>query len=531
MESLHPGDPERIDKYQLIGVLGQGGMGRVYLGKSPDNVIVAVKVMKTEFASDSHFVARFRREMQAAEVLGNGYTAALVGCDPEARQPWLATKFIVGGSLGAMVGPTRPRVPPMPLDAGAVWWLAFGLIKALTEIHECGIVHRDLKPANVIMAHDGPKVIDFGVALSLGNFGSAAARLTGLHGRLGTPPFMSPEQLQYDQEIGPPSDIFSLGIVLVYAATGVVLDRDEYGRILWGSAALRSFPGELLPLIQRCLRTRPEDRAELRELLSIVVEGKRSYQQAEPSFWPQPTAARVGRVGDEIRQGLPASVAERVVSFSRDEETANGDTQPLGPGYPPTKHLTETRRARLNGVLYPAYRPALDGSSVFDRHPGQERDATEWAIEGDRDLSAKRWDEAERAYRASLKLDPKNAVVWVDLGRALCPRGRMQEAERAFARALEISPRLIAARRNIYLAVRHMGGSEPAAKLLAEDLREACLAVLELPAAEAEEYANLGDAHFTLGQRAQGAEAYETALRLDSGNPRLQEKYERAAQG
>lgn len=121
-------------------------------------------------------------------------------------------------------------------------------------------------------------------------------------------------------------------------------------------------------------------------------------------------------------------------------------------------------------------------------------------------------------------------MVLVDLGRTLYSRGRMKEAERAFTSALAISPRLIAARRNLYLAVHHMGGDVPTAKRLGDELQEACNAVLRLSAADAEEYANLGDAHYTLGQRAEGGAAYEAALRLDSDNPRLQEKYEHAAQ-
>lgn len=293
MEPLGGDDPEKIDKYQLLGVLGQGGMGRVYLGRAPDDVIVAVKVMKAECAANPQFAERFRREMRAAEVLGNGYTAALVGCDPDAARPWLATKFIVGASLAVMVGPARAGAPAMPLDVGAVWWLAFGLIKALTEIHACGIVHRDLKPGNVIMASDGPKVIDFGIALGLGSHGLAAERLTVLGASVGTPPFMSPEQLRHEREIGPPSDIFSLGVVLAYAATGLLPDRDELGRVLWAGPALRSLPAELLPLIQLCLRTQQGNRAGLPGLLSLVLIAKRGrYAQAEPSFWPRPMAGR-----------------------------------------------------------------------------------------------------------------------------------------------------------------------------------------------------------------------------------------------
>lgn len=510
MRALQPGDPEKIDKYQLIGVLGQGGMGRVYLGRSPDNVIVAVKVMLPDFANHPQIRERFRREMQAAEVLGSGYTASLVGCDPNAKPPWLATKFIVGGSLEAIVNAG-------PLDLGAVWWLAFGLVKALTEIHACKIVHRDLKPQNVIMASDGPKVIDFGIALH----GGAATRLTTFGMRVGTRGFMSPEQLAGDHEIGYPSDIFSLGVVLVHAATGQLPDRDALGRALWTGPVLPSLPAELQPLVQRCLRSDPANRADLDELLSMVLAAKRDrYQQAEPSFWPQPTADRIEVTADGIRGGLPPTVIKSLP-----------DTKLITMPVPEPVNRTGPSLASPDRVLYPAYRPALSVTSVLDRRPGQMRDATEWAIEGDRHLKDGRYDEAEKAYRASLELDPDNEVVLVDLGRTLCPRGRMREAERAFTKALDVNPRLIAARRNLYLAVYHMGGSMPTARRFGEELREACLAVLAVSADSVEGFANLGDAHYTLGQREAGAAAYEAALQLDSKNPRLQEKYDCAALG
>ncbi|HEX3924499.1 MAG TPA: tetratricopeptide repeat protein, partial [Streptosporangiaceae bacterium] len=181
-------------------------------------------------------------------------------------------------------------------------------------------------------------------------------------------------------------------------------------------------------------------------------------------------------------------------------------------------------RAGLDGMLCAAYRPRAAGDGVLDRRPGQQRDATEGAVDGDRHLKAGRPAEAERAYRASLRLDQANAVVWVDLGRTLYPQGRMREAERA----LDVDPGLIVARRNRYLAVYTMGGSMHAANLLGEELQEACVAVVERSPTDAAGYANLGDAYCTLSQCGPAALAYQAALRMDPDNPRLSEKYEYA---
>jgi tetratricopeptide (TPR) repeat protein len=185
----------------------------------------------------------------------------------------------------------------------------------------------------------------------------------------------------------------------------------------------------------------------------------------------------------------------------------------------------------LSKVLYPVYRPAPVVTGVLDRRPGQERDATQWAIEGDLHLRAGRYNDAERAYRASLKLEPEDAVVLVDLGRTLSPLGRMREAEQAFTAALEVNPRLIAARRNRYLTVLHMGGSMQTATRFGNELLEACGAVVTVAADSVDAFANLGDAHYTLAQPMAGAAAYEAALQLDGTNSRLQEKYACAAYG
>jgi hypothetical protein len=537
MEPLRTGDRIDIGKYRLIGFLGEGGMGRVYLGKSPEGMLVAVKVIKSAWTADGAFLKRFVNEMKAMAMAGGGYVAEMVDSDAQAGQPWLATRFIPGVTLAEAIWP-RGRKGARPLPAGAVWWLASGLIKALQAVHACNIVHRDLKPGNIMLSSYGPRVIDFGVARGLAGSGLSDWRITLPGFAVGTPDFMSPEQRRA-WVVGYPSDVYSLGAVLAAASTGTVPERDSLDCPLWRQAGLPAVPGELRSLVGGCLEWLPENRPSLMELLSAVVDGRDAYPPTMPSYWPNPTASLVEAAAGEIFTALPAGEGRPAVTDHNGwEQWYLRHERPEPPDYPHTKPITvldtvkepvrPAIRAGLDGKLCAAYRPKLVGGSVLDRRPGQQRDATEYAIDGDRHLKAGRHAEAERAYRASLGLDPKDAAAWVDLGRTLYPQGRMREAERAFERALDISPELIAARRNLYLAVYTMGGSMHAASLLGEELQEACLAVLDRSPADPAEYANLGDAHCTLRQCGQGALAYQAALRLDPDNPRLNEKYEYA---
>src|SRR3954470_2524699 len=183
-------------------------MGRVYLGYSPGGRAVAVKIVHPELAGDAEFMARFQREVQAAEAVSGAYTAPVVGAGPNDTPPWLATSFVAGPSLADLVAGLGP------LPEAAVWRLAGGLIEALQAIHAQGLVHRDLKPGNILLAADGPRVIDFGISRALHGASMTATRVT-----MGTPAYMSPEQAQ-GHAVGPPSDVFSLGSVLAFAATG-----------------------------------------------------------------------------------------------------------------------------------------------------------------------------------------------------------------------------------------------------------------------------------------------------------------------
>ncbi|MGW6355110.1 protein kinase domain-containing protein [Streptomyces sp. NPDC055092] len=204
-------DPARIGPYLLLGRLGAGGMGRVFLARSESGRTVAVKVVHEEHVSDERFRARFRREIDAAQRVGERYTAPVLDSGPDDDPPWVATGYVPGLSLEQVVR----RHGPLP--TASVRAVADGLLRALKDIHDAGIVHRDLKPSNVMLTVDGTKVIDFGIARALET--SAESPLTSTGMAVGSPGFMSPEQIQA-QRVGPKSDVFTLGSVLMYAATG-----------------------------------------------------------------------------------------------------------------------------------------------------------------------------------------------------------------------------------------------------------------------------------------------------------------------
>jgi len=263
---LRPGDPELIGPYRLRGRLGAGGMGRVYLGLSPGGRAAAIKVIRAELTQDPEFRARFRREVAVARQVSGLYTAPVLDADADAPEPWLATAYVPGPSLADAVSQHGPL--PVP----SVLMLAAGLAEALSAIHRAGVVHRDLKPANVLLADDGPRVIDFGISRAAGG---GSLTHTGLV--VGSPGFMSPEQAE-GREVGPPSDIFSLGAVLAFAATG----RGPFGsgstpalvyRVVHDTPQLDLVPAGIRPLIERCLAKDPAARPAAVDLLAGAALG------------------------------------------------------------------------------------------------------------------------------------------------------------------------------------------------------------------------------------------------------------------
>jgi Domain of unknown function (DUF6777)/Protein kinase domain len=279
---LEPGDPRQVGAYTVVGRLGSGGMGRVYLARSAGGHYVAVKVIRGELAERADFRVRFAREVAAARKVSGLFTAPVVDADLDAPVPWLATAYVAGPSLdGAVAGGG-------PLPGGSVLALASGLAEALGAIHAAGIVHRDLKPSNVLLAGDGPRVIDFGISRAAEEFA-----LTGTGLVVGSPGFMSPEQAQ-GHAVGPPSDIFSLGAVLVFAAAG----EGPFGggsapgllyRVVSGSPATGAVPAGLRPLVEACLAKDPRQRPTAGDLLSEL--------KAQPAAGSLPPPAVYGPPG------------------------------------------------------------------------------------------------------------------------------------------------------------------------------------------------------------------------------------------
>ncbi|MES4908975.1 MULTISPECIES: PQQ-binding-like beta-propeller repeat protein [unclassified Streptomyces] len=263
---LSAGDPKTMGDYRLLDRLGSGGMGVVYLARSASGRQVAVKVVHAQFAEDEEFRTRFRQEVAAARRVSGAYTAPVVDADPDAERPWMATLYVPGPTLSERL------TQHGPLNAAELRQLALGLAEALHDIHRVGVVHRDLKPANVLMADDGPRVIDFGISRAADN---QALTVTGRV--MGTPPFMSPEQLSRPREVTGASDIFSLGALLVYAVTGKGPFDGESPyltayQVVHEPPALNEVAQPLRGIVERCLAKAADDRPGIAELVRLLDE-------------------------------------------------------------------------------------------------------------------------------------------------------------------------------------------------------------------------------------------------------------------
>ncbi|MFB6613884.1 protein kinase [Streptomyces sp. NPDC056367] len=265
MKPLEAGDPTSVGegRYRLLGRLGQGGMGVVYLGRSRSGRAVAVKVVRPELCSEPGFKRRFADEVAASRRVGGFHTAPVVDADPDGDPAWLVTAFVPGPTLQAVLA----RVGSLPLDTLTV--LAAGLAEALEAIHRVGVIHRDLKPANIIVAEDGPRVIDFGIARALDG---TALTQTGL--QIGTPGFLAPEQLT-GGTVTPAVDMFALGVVLTQAAGGSPFgDGPSAARhymVVHEEPDLTAVPGELRGLIGACLSKDPDSRPTPTSFLSSLT--------------------------------------------------------------------------------------------------------------------------------------------------------------------------------------------------------------------------------------------------------------------
>ncbi|MEU0845514.1 PQQ-binding-like beta-propeller repeat protein [Streptomyces sp. NPDC005962] len=329
-------DPEYAGQYRLEARLGSGGMGVVHLARSASGRRLAVKVVHAEFAEDPEFRARFRQEVAAARRVSGAFTAPVVDADPEAPRPWMATTYIPGPTLAEHV---KRNGSLKPDEVGA---LAAGLAEALRDIHRVGVVHRDLKPSNVLLAADGPKVIDFGISRP-----SDSELRTETGKLIGTPPFMAPEQFQRPRAVGPAADVFALGSLLVHAATGRGPFESESPyivayQVVHDEADLSGVPGELLPLIERCLAKNPAERPtpdalmtvlravrgpqppEMRGPAPVVLPAQRVAEPdvaSEPVMAPEPAVASESEVASEPvvpvasrgRRWVPAALAAVVL--------------------------------------------------------------------------------------------------------------------------------------------------------------------------------------------------------------------------
>ncbi|MEU2742412.1 serine/threonine-protein kinase [Streptomyces sp. NPDC007095] len=295
MEKLGAGEPQQIGAYRLLARLGAGGMGRVYLARSDRGRTVAVKLVREELAAQEEFRARFRQEVQAARRVGGLWTAPVLDADTEAAVPWVATGYVAGPSLQTVVGHDHGALPER-----SVRILAAGLAHALKDIHAAGLIHRDLKPSNVLVTIDGPRVIDFGIARALETVTDGGLTRTGA--LVGSPGFMAPEQVRGDR-VTPACDVFCLGSVLAYAATGALpFGAANSGvhammfRIAQEDPGLDGVPEGLADLVRHCLRKDPAARPGLDEILErigaedTVVDGR-----SRDPWLPSALVAQLGR--------------------------------------------------------------------------------------------------------------------------------------------------------------------------------------------------------------------------------------------
>ncbi|WP_406456264.1 bifunctional serine/threonine-protein kinase/ABC transporter substrate-binding protein [Streptomyces sp. NBC_00876] len=271
MRPLTSDDPRTIGDHRTLVRLGAGGMGVVYLARSPGGTLAAVKVIRSEHAVDPAFRARFRREAEAAGRITGPWVVPVTGADTEAPEPWLATAFVPGPSLGEVVEGQGP------LPTATVRALGSRLAEALVAVHAAGLLHRDVKPGNVLLALDGPRLIDFGIARHEG-----ATALTATDSVIGTPGYLAPEQASAGR-LGPGCDVFSLGCVLVYAATG----RRPFGqgtpagvlfRTVHEEPDLDGVPAGLLPLVEACLAKDPADRPSAQEVARSLAGGGTDWE-------------------------------------------------------------------------------------------------------------------------------------------------------------------------------------------------------------------------------------------------------------
>ncbi|MEV4678624.1 PQQ-binding-like beta-propeller repeat protein [Actinomadura sp. NPDC049382] len=378
MSATRPGIPRQVGPYRVVSRLGEGGMGQVFAGRSPGGRTVAIKIIHPALAEDADFRARFRREITAARAVGGVYTAPVVDADPDASPPWLATAFLHGMSLEDAVAAHGPLPPP------AVRALGAGLAEALVSIHRAGVVHRDLKPSNVMLTPEGPRVIDFGIARP-----SEATALTRTGAALGTPAYMSPEQAS-GGAAGPPSDVFSFGAVLTYAATGAgpfgrgAVHEMVY-RVMHLPPHLEGVPDPgLRALIAACMDKDPARRPGADSLLAQLSADPAAA--ARGTHWlPPPIAHDVARRGETavprgsgrrafLALGAGGVLAALAAGSAGAFLLRRGDSPVRWTFELPDDMYVRTRLVASHGTVYVFGSTRLDGRTfALDARTGRQR--------------------------------------------------------------------------------------------------------------------------------------------------------------
>jgi eukaryotic-like serine/threonine-protein kinase len=374
MKALATDDPDVIGEYRVRIKLGQGGMGRVYLGMSPAGRAVAVKVLHPELARDKNFLLRFEREIATARAVSGIYTAPVVATGLDDSPPWLATAFVPGPSLEQVVRSHGP------LAETALWPLFAGLVEALRAIHEVGVVHRDLKPSNVLLATDGPRVIDFGISRA-----TDGSTLTATGTVFGSPGYMSPEQAK-GKATGPAADIFGLGCLVAYAASGTAPFGEGNAasvlyRVVHDEPDLTAVPERLREVVRRCLAKDEQGRPPL-----AVLAAAARVPGAEPaglSFWPASVTSLIEGHQADVRNRLAAPGAGPAAAGGAGAPGAGpagagasgagapgagaGGDEPTGPA--PFRTMRET------GITAPVGRAASARPAAFAGPPATVRGA------------------------------------------------------------------------------------------------------------------------------------------------------------
>ncbi|MFG3256965.1 serine/threonine-protein kinase [Streptomyces sp. NPDC048172] len=366
MRELEPGEPRIIGEYRLLGCLGEGGMGRVYLARSSRGRTVAVKVVQPELARVPEFRERFRREVGLAQRLTGQWAASVLDSDTESPAPWAATEYVPGPSLHSVVTSGFGTLPAESLRG-----LAHGLGLALHEVHGIGLVHRDVKPGNVLVTVDGPRLIDFGIARAVE--ATSGGDLTRTGTVVGSPGFMSPEQVRAER-VGPVSDIFSLGCVLAFAASGSSpfgsSDIGQAGllfRVVEHEPDLSAVPGEWRPLVAACLEKAPERRPTVAQIVEWTAPRQGPHGAPDAGPWlPAPVLADLGRhaarmldsespAGATLLPGAPAAAVPHAVPHAVSD--AAPTTPPVAPTAPPSASPSAAPTAPPTGATPPPASP------------------------------------------------------------------------------------------------------------------------------------------------------------------------------